>query len=98
MIGESPEVRYSVCLIASTFGSAAAWARNVWTDVENESYGWCSRMSPSRMAANTSVGLALSTSASWRCVAGTNRGKLRSARSRSAMRLRPVRSSGAGSS
>lgn len=39
-IGESPEVRYSVCLIASTLGSAAACSMNRCTLVENESYGW----------------------------------------------------------
>src|SRR5699024_3446680 len=40
-IGESPEVRYRVTLIASTCGSVAAWARNCCTLVEKESYGWC---------------------------------------------------------
>ena len=35
-IGESPEVRYSVCLIASTFGSAAACSMNRCTLVANE--------------------------------------------------------------
>ena len=33
-MGESPLVRYSVCLMASTCGSAAACSRNAWTDVE----------------------------------------------------------------
>ena len=37
---------------------------------ENESYGWCSRMSRSRILANMSAGVALSTSASWRGVDG----------------------------
>ncbi len=73
-IGESPLVRYSVCLIASTFGSAAACSRNAWTLVENESYGWCSRTSRSRIAAKTSLGLAVSTSLRCRCVFGTNFG------------------------
>ncbi len=36
-IGLSPEVRYSVCLMASTSGSAAAWAMNASTDVVKES-------------------------------------------------------------
>ena len=33
MSGESPEVRYNVCLIASTCGSAAACSRNRCTEV-----------------------------------------------------------------
>ena len=49
-----PDVRYSVALIASTFSSSAACCRN-WTTGSNDSYGWCSRMSPSRIAANMSV-------------------------------------------
>ena len=36
-IGLSPDVRYSVCLIASTSGSAAAWAMNASTEVAKES-------------------------------------------------------------
>ena len=36
-IGESPDVRYRVCLIASTFGSAAACSMKRCTVVENES-------------------------------------------------------------
>ena len=36
-MGLSPEVRYSVCLMARTSGSAAAWAMNASTDVVNES-------------------------------------------------------------
>ena len=47
-IGESPEVRYSVCLMASTSGSPAACSRKACTEVEKESYGWCS--STSRLA------------------------------------------------
>ena len=37
MIGLSPLVRYSVCLIARTRGSDAACSMNACTDVENES-------------------------------------------------------------
>ena len=48
-IGLSPDVRYSVILIASTAGSIDACRMNSSTDVANESYGWCTRMSPSRM-------------------------------------------------
>ena len=96
-MGESPDVRYSVCLMASTCGSAAACCRNTCTEVENESYGWCRRMSRSRILLNMSAGVALSTSASWRGVEPMNRGNWRAARSRSAMRFRPVASSGAGS-
>ena len=76
-MGESPDVRYRVCLMASTCGSAAACCRNACTEVENESYGWCSRMSRSRILANMSAGVALSTSASWRGVEATNRGNCR---------------------
>ena len=36
-IGESPLVRYSVCLIARTRGSAAASSISRWTVVVNES-------------------------------------------------------------
>ena len=36
-IGLSPEVRYSVCLMASTSGSAAAWPMNASIDVAKES-------------------------------------------------------------
>ena len=35
----SPDVRYSVCLIASTAGSREACDTNCSTDVENASYG-----------------------------------------------------------
>ena len=37
MIGELELVRYRVCLMASTFGSAAACARKACTEVEKES-------------------------------------------------------------
>ena len=36
-MGESPEVRYKVCLMASTAGSAAACSMNRCTLVANES-------------------------------------------------------------
>src|ERR1039458_2757908 len=36
-IAVSSEVRYRVCLIASTFGSSAAWVMNASTEVVNES-------------------------------------------------------------
>ena len=39
MPASSPPVRYSVCLIASTFGSRAACATNASTVAANESYG-----------------------------------------------------------
>ena len=41
-MGLSPEVRYRVCLMASTCGSAAACSRNACTLVANDSYGWWS--------------------------------------------------------
>ena len=69
-IGESPEVRYSVCLIASTFGSAAACSMKRWTLVANDSYGWCTSTSPSRRVANTDFGVSPSANRGW--VAGTN--------------------------
>ena len=36
-IGLSPPVRYSVCLMASTSGSSAAWPTKASTEVANES-------------------------------------------------------------
>ena len=48
------EVRYSVCLIASTAGSAAACSMNSSTEVSNESYGCWTRTSPPRIAAKMS--------------------------------------------
>ena len=53
-MGLSPEVRYSVCLIASTFGSAAACSRNACTLVAKDSYGWCTRTSFAAIARNRS--------------------------------------------
>ena len=55
-IGESPEVRYSVCLIVRTSGSSAAWEMNFSTEAVNDSYGWCRKMSPARICANRSTG------------------------------------------
>jgi hypothetical protein len=51
--GESSLVRYTVCLIASTSGSLTASSTSRSTELENESYGWCRRMSLSRIAAIT---------------------------------------------
>ena len=53
-MGLSPEVRYSVCLIASTCGSFAACSRNAWTLVANDSYGWWTSTSARRIAAKMS--------------------------------------------
>ena len=36
-IGLSPEVRYSVCLMASTWGSTAAWRMKACTESAKES-------------------------------------------------------------
>ena len=55
-IGESPDVRYSVCLIVRTSGSSAAWEMNRSTEAVNDSYGWCRKMSPARIWANRSTG------------------------------------------
>src|SRR5215472_5566537 len=52
-ISESPLVRYSVCLIASTRGSAAADTTRRCTLAVNESYGKCTSTSRSDNAANT---------------------------------------------
>src|SRR3546814_10700267 len=41
-IGLSFEVRYSVCLMAMTEESEAAWRRN-WTTTSKLSYGWWTR-------------------------------------------------------
>ena len=57
--GESSLVRYTVCLIARTSGSATACSTKRSTEVANESYGWWTRMSPSRIAARTSASLVL---------------------------------------
>ena len=81
MIGESPEVRYSVCLIASTRGSAAACSMNRCTLVANDSYGWCTRTSPSRSVENTDLGVSPSAKRGW--VAGTNGRSFRLGRSMS---------------
>ena len=59
-IGDSPLVRYRVCLIASTRGSAAASSISRSTVVVNESYGWCTSTSRSLSVSKTlvSVGIA----------------------------------------
>ena len=46
-----------MCLIAITSGSSTAASISRSTDVENLSYGWLTRMSPSRIAAKMSDGL-----------------------------------------
>ena len=53
-MGESPLVRYTVCLIARTLGSSTACSTNRSTLVRKSSYGWCTRMSPARIAAKMS--------------------------------------------
>ena len=55
-MGESPDVRYSVCLIVRTSGSSAACAMNRSTDAVNDSYGWWTSRSPARICANRSTG------------------------------------------
>ena len=97
MIGESPDVRYSVCLIASTCGSAAACSMNRCTRVANESYGWCSRTSRRGSALKMSTGLGGLHLGEVGVRRGMKAGYFSSARSRSAMPCRPVRSSGPGS-
>ena len=47
-IGESGDVRYIVCLMASTLGSSAASSTKRATVASNDSYGWCTRMSRCR--------------------------------------------------
>ena len=60
-IAVSPDVRYSVILIASTWSSRAASSRNRSTDAPNESNGWWTSRSRSRM---TSKMLALGSRSS----------------------------------
>ena len=48
----SPDVRYSVSLIASTLGSSAAASRKCSIDAVNESNGWWTSRSRSRITAN----------------------------------------------
>jgi hypothetical protein len=55
-IGLSPEVRYSVILMASTFGSTRRLADELLDRVANESYGWWTSTSPSRITAKMSSG------------------------------------------
>ena len=57
---ESSLVRYTVCLIASTSGSATACSTKRSTEVAKESYGWWTRMSAWRIAAKKSTGLSSS--------------------------------------
>ena len=38
-MGESPDVRYRVCLMVNTFGSSAAWVMKRSTEAVNDSYG-----------------------------------------------------------
>ena len=80
-IGESPEVRYSVCLMVRTSGSSAACWMNRSTDAANDSYGWWTRMSAARTAANTSAGSSSS--------GGTRRGR-RDRRPRRGLEVRPI--------
>ena len=92
MIGESPDVRYRVCLIVRTSGSSAACDTNRSTEAVNDSYGWWSSRSPARITANTSTGSS-SSGGSRRCgTTGTWTGALRSGRSRSTSCHRAVRS------
>ena len=67
--GESALVRYTVCLIASTWGSSTACLTKRSTELLNESYGWWTRMSASRIAAKTSAS-APSSPSSRGCVTG----------------------------
>ena len=90
-IGDWPLVRYSVCLIASTLGSAAASSTSRCTVVVNESSGWCT--STSRSSRVSKIGASVGTA----LVFGTNGGYLSAAICRSAIAFRPVRSSGQGS-
>src|SRR6476469_7081640 len=82
--------------MASTCGSAAACSLNRCTDVANEAYGRCSRMSRRRGALETSTGAADSTSARRWWVVGRKVGYFSSSRSMSAIAWRPRRSSGPG--
>ena len=96
-MGLSPEVRYSVCLMASTLGSRAACSRNACTLVENDSYGWCTSTSWRAIEAKMSGAAFGSTGSRLTLVVGTCRGYLSSGRSMRFSWNRPPRSRGAGS-
>ena len=93
-MGESPEVRYKVCLIASTCGSVAAASKKRTTDELKESYGWCSKISCLLIAAKYSSfdsrSISRSSCATW----FLNGANLSSGLSKSAIRFSPVKSSG----
>ena len=63
MITESVPVRYTVCLMATTFGSSAACSSISITGLKDWN-GWCSRMSPLRIGAED---VAMLAAASWAC-------------------------------
>ena len=60
--GESSDVRYTVCLTASTSGSSTAWVTNRSTDAANDSYGWWTSRSPWRISENMSCSSASAAS------------------------------------
>ena len=57
-------------------GSSAAWVMNRSTDAANDSYGWWTRMSPARIAANMSAGSSSSGGRSRGGVTGVHGGAL----------------------
>ena len=87
-MGESLDVRYSVCLMAWTRSSSAAASMNSIT-WPNDWYGWWSRMSRPRRATHGAPGWAKAATA-----VGANGGSRRSANPGTACNWnRPVRSS-----
>ena len=91
-MGLSPEVRYSVSLMASTAGSLAAWRMSAPTERLNDEYGWCTSRSPERSTLKKSAGpSSVSSSGS---VMPRQWGHVSSGRGRSAISLRPLRSMG----
>ena len=94
MMEVSEDVRYSVSLMARTCGSRDAWRMNSSTELENDSYGWCTSTSPSRMTENRSTGSSISGLWSRGWVIGTHGSSFRSGRSSPCTDHRPPRSSG----
>src|SRR6476660_6699199 len=81
-----------VCLIASTCGSDAACSTNCSTEVEKESYGWCTSTSPLRSSRKKSGAGSVPCSTTGVC--GTHGSSLSSGRSSAQSDQSPPRSSG----
>ena len=89
--GDSSDVRYTVVLIVATFGSRADMRTKVSKLVENDSYGWCTRMSPRRISSKT-LRSPFTTGRKRELVTGTQGSSLRSGRSMPAISVASARS------